>query len=98
MIDGQISIGVVACSTMLAGRVIQPLLRLVVAWGEIQGVMLAEEVTKPIFDLPRSNHSRPPDFADQQLPARLVFEGVSFARNEGKTPVLAAASSKVARG
>ena len=40
-INGQISIGVVACSTMLAGRVIQPLLRLVAAWNEIQGVMVA---------------------------------------------------------
>ena len=54
-INGEISIGVVACSTMLAGRVIQPLLRLVSAWNEIQGVIVAEEIAKPIFDLPESD-------------------------------------------
>ena len=54
-INGEISIGVVACSTMLAGRVIQPLLRLVSAWNEIQGVIVAEEIAKPIFDLPKTD-------------------------------------------
>ena len=83
-INGQISIGVVACSTMLAGRVIQPLLRLVAAWNEIQGVLVAQEVVKPIFDLPPSRYPRTPYFSEQHRPARLVFDGVSFAREEGE--------------
>jgi ABC-type bacteriocin/lantibiotic exporter with double-glycine peptidase domain len=45
-INGQISIGVAACSTMLAGRN-STLLRVVTAWNEIQGAMVAEEIAKP---------------------------------------------------
>ena len=97
-INGQISIGVVACSTMLAGRIIQPLLRLVAAWNEIQGVMVAEEVVKPIFDLPSSRHSRAHSFDERQLPARLIFDNVCFAREEGERRVLAGASLDVAPG
>ena len=53
-INGQISIGVVACSTMLAGRIIQPLLRLASAWNEIQNVIVAEEIARPVSLLPKA--------------------------------------------
>ena len=46
-VNGHVSVGVIACSTMLAGRIIQPLLRLASAWNEIQGVIVAEEIAKP---------------------------------------------------
>ncbi|KAB2916672.1 MAG: ATP-binding cassette domain-containing protein [Hyphomicrobiaceae bacterium] len=97
-INGQISVGVVACSTMLAGRVVQPLLRLVAAWNEIQGVMVAEEVVKPVFDLPASRYSGARTFNDRQSPARLVFDNVCFVCERGEKPVLAGASLDVAPG
>ena len=83
-VNGEISIGVVACSTMLAGRVIQPLLRLVSAWNEIQGVIVAEEIAKPIFDLPKSDHLSSPVPDREQSPARLVFDNVWFAHGGGR--------------
>ena len=61
-INGEISIGVVACATILAGRIVQPLLRVVSAWNEIQGAMVAEEVgtTDPRpADQRRPGHSLP---------------------------------------
>ena len=97
-INGQISIGVVACSTMLAGRVIQPLLRLVSAWNEIQGVMVAEEIAKPIFDLPRSDLLSEPSRSRNHQAARLVFDDVWFAHAADSEPVLAGASLEVRPG
>ena len=55
-INGELSIGALACCTMLSGRVIQPLLRLVSAWNEIQGVLVAKETAKPIL---RSSQEQP---------------------------------------
>ncbi len=98
VVNGQISIGVLACSTMLAGRVIQPLLRLVAAWNEIQGVMVAEEIVKPIFDLPQSDYVRSPSIDEHRHPASLVFESACLSREKGNLPLLAAATLDVAPG
>jgi ATP-binding cassette, subfamily C, bacterial LapB len=97
-INGQISIGVVACSTMLAGRVIQPLLRLVSAWNEIQGVMVAEEIAKPIFDLPKSEHPAARSHTRVHQAARVVFDNVCFAHAAEGEPVLTGASLDVTPG
>jgi ATP-binding cassette subfamily C protein LapB len=96
-VNGDISIGVVACSTMLAGRVIQPLLRLVAAWNEIQGVIVSEAIAKPIFDLPTSNNLSIPSPEANRSPARLVFENVSFAHGQ-KAPILIGANLEVPPG
>jgi ATP-binding cassette, subfamily C, bacterial LapB len=97
-VNGEISVGVVACSTMLAGRVIQPLLRLVSAWNEIQGVIVSEEIARPIFDLPTSDRSGAPAPDREHLPARLVFNDVWIAPCRGKAPTLTGATLEVAPG
>ena len=96
--NGQISLGVVACSTMLAGRVIQPLLRLVSAWNEIQGVFVSKEVARPIFDLPKSNRKVAPPPDGEWSPARLVFDNVWFAPVAGQAPILTGAILEVVPG
>lgn len=98
VINGQVSIGVVACSTMLAGRVIQPLLRLVAAWNEIQGVMVAMETAKPVFDLPDAHRPTLPASERQKLPARLIFDNVTFAHQAGRSPILAGANLEILPG
>ncbi len=97
-INGQISIGVVACSTILAGRVIQPLLRVVSAWNEIQGAMVAEEVARPIHDLPTSEDLVVPSRDSKNQPAMVVFDEVSFAYAGQDQPILATAHLAVAPG
>jgi ATP-binding cassette subfamily C protein LapB len=97
-VRGEISVGVVACSTMLAGRVIQPLLRLVSAWNEIQGVVVAEEIARPIFNLPKADRLGVSVPQGEQHPARLVFEDVWHSYAGGLIPVLAGASLEIAPG
>jgi ATP-binding cassette subfamily C protein LapB len=98
VVNGEISIGVVACSTMLAGRVIQPLLRLVAAWNEIQGVIVSEAIAKPIFDLPNGINLSIPAPEANRSPAQLVFDNVWFAHGAGKAPILTGATLKLAPG
>jgi ATP-binding cassette, subfamily C, bacterial LapB len=97
-VKGEISIGVVACSTMLAGRVIQPLLRLVSAWNEIQGVLVAEETAKPIFNLPHSGRVAMQATRGEHQPASVVFDNVWYAQGGGQVPVLARASLNILPG
>jgi ABC-type bacteriocin/lantibiotic exporter with double-glycine peptidase domain len=97
-INGQISIGVVACSTILAGRIIQPLLRVVSAWNEIQAAMVAEEVARPIHDLPQGDDLGAPSRDPEHQPAMVVFDEVSFAYTPEGQPILVEANLAVAPG
>jgi ATP-binding cassette subfamily C protein LapB len=91
-INGEISIGALACCTMLSARVIQPLLRLVSTWNEIQAVLVAKETAKPIFDLPRNIRVKAPVEAGHARPARITFDHVTFTHEGEEAPVLIAAN------
>ena len=91
-INGEMSIGALACCTMLSGRVIQPLLRLVSAWNEIQAVMVATETAKPIFDLPQNIRVKAQVETGQATPAGITFNNVTFAHEGESVPVLVAAN------
>jgi len=97
-IHGDITIGALACCTMLSGRVMQPLMRLVAAWNEIHAVMVASETAHPIFELPSLRGSKPPSTAATLRPAQVTFDNVTF-RHEGQTRcVLAGANLSVKPG
>ncbi|WP_195930480.1 peptidase domain-containing ABC transporter [Hyphomicrobium album] len=89
-INGDITIGALACCTMLSGRVMQPLGRLVSSWNEIHSVIVAEETARPIYELPRND--RPAPAINRALPARVVFEDVSFTHAGKPEPILSDAS------
>ena len=52
VIDGHFSVGTLACCVMLAGRAVQPLLRCVAVWNELQTVVVGLEKAEPILALP----------------------------------------------
>lgn len=97
-VNGDVSIGVVACSTMLAGRMIHPLLRLVSAWNDIQSVFVSKQIAKPIFDLPNSAPLAAPASVGEWSPARLIFDKVRFTPGEGQASTLVGACLEVAPG
>jgi ATP-binding cassette subfamily C protein LapB len=96
-INGEITIGALACCTMLSGRLMQPLMRLVSAWNEIHAVIVAGETAKPIFDLPSTSRIKPPSAAEP-LPAGVTFDNVTFRHESRAAPVLAGASLSVKPG
>ena len=52
VIRGELSVGTLACSVMLAGRAVQPLLRFVAVWNELQSVTVGLEKAEPLLRLP----------------------------------------------
>jgi ATP-binding cassette subfamily C protein LapB len=98
VISGQVSVGVVACGTMLAGRIIQPLLRLVAAWNEIQSVVVATDTARQVFQLPAAQAAETPVAERPKRPARLTFDNVTFAHQATREPILSEASLDVAPG
>jgi ATP-binding cassette subfamily C protein LapB len=97
-IHGDITIGALACCTMLSGRVMQPLMRLVAAWNEIHAVMVASETAHPIFELPKRRGSKPLSTAAPLRPAQVTFDKLTF-RHEGQANcVLSGANLSVKPG
>lgn len=96
-INGEITIGALACCTMLSGRLMQPLMRLVSAWNEIHAVIVASETAKPVFDLPSTSCFKPPS-AELSSPARVTFNNVTFRHGDQFAPILADANLSVKPG
>ncbi len=82
VINGQMSVGALACCVMLAGRAVQPLLRCVAVWNELQSVIVGIEKSEPLLNLPGVQERSPePDIN----PMEIHFSDVSFAyRPDGK--------------
>jgi len=53
VIDGQMTVGQLACSSLLTGRVMQPLLRAMGIWSNFQSIRLAEEQIEKLYRLPQ---------------------------------------------
>lgn len=53
-ISGQLSVGVVAACTLLSGQLIQPLMRGISAWAELQNIRHKYGEAMPLFDLPKA--------------------------------------------
>lgn len=53
VIDSQMTVGQLACSSLLAGRVMQPLLRAMGIWSNFQSVRLAEEQIAKLQAMPQ---------------------------------------------
>ena len=96
VIAGELTIGGLAASTLLAGRAVQPLLRGLSLWPLFQNIGLARERIDAHFDLvPESN-----PFAREapKISGGFSFENVSYAFNEGGPPLLDALDLEVRSG
>ncbi len=83
--DGALTVGALAACTLLSGRTLQPMQRLVSLWTRFQTVQLARERLGRIFELPSDAGAEKP-----QLEAKrgvLELKGVGFSY-EDKTPIL----------
>lgn len=77
VMGGYISIGAVAACTLLAGQVVQPLLRGINHWTDMQRINHDYREASALFDLPREDRSANPD---------LVVVGNIKLQNAGLRP------------
>lgn len=96
VIAGTLSIGALACCVMLAGRAVQPLLRCVAVWNELQSVIVGLEKAGPLLKLPRVQERSHPAWT--KGPMNIRFAGVSFRHDQGSRMILDRASIAVPAG
>jgi len=87
VIDGVMSVGSLACCSLLATRVAQPMFRVISVWTQIEASTLAEMRAQEILDLPFSIPSNEPftctgtiELADVHLPSRGRWSGFERLR------------------
>ena len=87
VIDGVMSVGSLACCSLLATRVAQPMFRVISVWTQIEASTLAELRAQEILDLPFSIPSNEPfsctgalELAEVHLPARGRWNGFEKLR------------------
>ena len=96
VIAGTLSIGALACCVMLAGRAVQPLLRCVAVWNELQSVIVGLEKAGPLLKLPRVQERSHP--AGTKGPMDIRFAGVSFRHDQDSRMILDRVSMTVPAG
>ena len=96
VIDGTLSIGALACCVMLAGRAVQPLLRCVAVWNELQSVIVGLEKAGPLLKLPPVQEGS--RRAWTKGPMDIRFAGVSFHHDQDSRKILDRVSITVPAG
>lgn len=87
VIDGVMSVGSLACCSLLATRVAQPMFRVISVWTQIEASTLAELRAQEILDLPFNIPSKGPfnctgaiELAEVHIPARGRWNGFEKLR------------------
>ncbi len=95
VINGDISMGALAASTLLAGRTVQPLLRALGIWTRFQHIQIASEKLRQINDMPAE---RPAQTTDLKKVQTIEMKNVSFRYDADGKEILSNISLKLKHG
>ncbi len=95
VINGSLSVGTLACSVMLTGRAVQPLLRCVSVWNELQTVAVGLDKAEPLLKLPPVKATKSTERLEGPLAVTLT--NISIENREG-APLLTDVSLHVPAG
>ena len=95
VINGEITIGALAASTLLAGRTVQPLLRALGIWTRFQHIQLANEKLHHIDNIPAE---RPAETITIETIKTIEMKNVSFRYEENGSEILSDISLKLNHG
>lgn len=85
VINGQLTVGALAASTLLAGRTVQPLLRALGIWTRFQYIQIANEKLKHINSMP---NEREAETTDIETVNTLEMKNFSFRYGENDKEIL----------
>ncbi len=85
VLAGDLTIGMLAACTMLAGRSVQPFLRAVGAWTQLQGIKVAEDRYRALMSLPAE--TRPTARPLPEITGAFRLEHVSFTQPGADSPL-----------
>lgn len=86
VIDGVLTIGGLAASTLLASRAAQPMLRALSIWSQFQSANVSRGKVKEILELPQESAPAAP--AIHIIKGKVELKNVSFAYREANAPLL----------
>ncbi len=95
VINGGITMGALAASTLLAGRTVQPLLRALGIWTRFQHIQIAKEKLQHINDMPGE---RPSKTTDIDTVKSIEMKNVSFRYGPDEKEILHNISVKLNHG
>lgn len=82
VIGGNLTVGALACCTLLSGRTIQPLLRAISLWTQMQTVSIARGKAQALFELPRADDIELPPM--EQAQGAVSLRNISFGFSAGQ--------------
>jgi ATP-binding cassette subfamily C protein LapB len=100
VIAGTLSSGSLVACTLLAGRAVQPLIRMIGVWMQSQNLKLAEERLDQLLTMPheRTGPERPNGGLDGPLVGDIVLDGVTVHRGNPDYPLLSNVKLSIAGG
>lgn len=96
VINEALSIGALACCTLLSGRTIQPLLRGIGLWTQHQTIAVARGQADELFELPAPLEHAPVPLAE--CAGQISVRDLSFSHDKTKPPVFDRTSLEIAAG
>ena len=98
VIHGQLTMGTLAACTLLSGRTIQPLLKGLGLWTQVQRLSVARERISILFDINKAERADCRGDVITQLNGGVSISGVSFGYGPDKPLVLKNVNLEVAPG
>jgi ATP-binding cassette, subfamily C, bacterial LapB len=95
VIDNQLTMGALACCTMLSGQILQPLLRAISLWTERETVSHRRSEVRALLDVPAARTAPP---AHVEVNGTIQFENLTFSHSPDVEPVLHAVDLSFAAG
>ena len=88
VVEGRLSNGALVASMMLAGRAVQPLLRMIGVWVQSRNLKLAEENLDRLMALPQEYRPSKGEDKTPRLAGWIKLEGVTVHRGRPDVPIL----------
>ena len=96
VIEGALSIGALACCTLLTSRVIQPVMRGIQVSMELESAQQAEKTASALFELPQAAPSDTQQ--DTRCRGEISFDKVSFTHEGNEQPTIRDTSLEISSG
>ncbi len=98
VVEGSMTGGTLIASTLLAGRAVQPLIRMIGVWIQARNLKLSEERLDSLMTLPQEHRPDPASAVLPNLDSSIVLENVSIDRGQSGASVLANVSLEIPAG
>ncbi len=96
VVSGELTVGALAAGTMLSGRIMQPALKAMGLWTQLQGISIAKEKIRELENIPLEAVNDKPDKI--QIKGDIEFENVHFKYEHDEEDLINGVSLKIAQG